>query len=121
MSTLESRIIEIRGALTLQEFAEKLSNLGYKFDKGKLSKYERGVVKPATDYYTAISRLGYNVDWLLTGEGEMYINKCSGDKELKAEIERLKEENTNAKKMLADEISKYIQTTLLKGQKRRKK
>jgi len=106
----------------MKEFAELISGDTLKLESSDISKYELGKVKPSTNfYYALIKKMGINVNWLITGEGEMYINKCSGDKELKAEIERLKDENINAKKILADEIIKYIQTTLLKGQKRRKK
>lgn len=153
MFTLERRIIAVRGELTLQAFAERLSEFGYKFDKGKLSKYERGAVKPATDYYTAVAKIGININWLLTGEGEMYIKQCNedkklkseierlkselknvikdkdkidvqtcgGDEQLKSEIERLKSELENAKKMVGIEAIKYINTTLLKTKKRKKK
>ena len=113
LSTLEERIRRIRGDTTLSQFADKLSSTGYPHDKGKLSKYETGYMKPATDFYTAIAKLGYNINWLLTGEGEIYTGKEDiKSAELKREIVRLKEENESVKKMVGLEAYKYIQSQL---------
>ena len=93
--SLPDRIKIIRGSLTFEKFAEMLTKQGHTFDKGNLSKYEKGKVKPSSDFYSAIAKIGINVNWLLTGEGEMYAKDCTGkkgDSAILRENEKLKEE-----------------------------
>lgn len=78
-NTLSERIKIIRGNNTYDRFAEILSGYGHHFSKGNLSKYEHGIVKPSTDFYSAISKMGYNINWLITGEGKMKNNEETSD------------------------------------------
>lgn len=69
---LGDRIKIIRGNLSLSEFGEKLSmnSKNVIFDKSHLSKYERGLVRPGTDFYIALSETFFiDLNWLLTGKG----------------------------------------------------
>ena len=105
------------------EFAELIG-----ITQQKVSNYENGVVKPTFEVFQLLAAAGFSTNWLLTGEGEMYISQCGGDKELKAEIERLRIENEAVKKMAGLEAIQYIQNSLLNPkntlpgtQKRKKK
>ena len=65
------RLKQIRGNLSYRGFAELLSKYGYSIDAANISKYEKGKVLPGTEFYMAVIRLGYSVNWLLNGIGLM--------------------------------------------------
>lgn len=87
--------------------------------KQKVSNYKNGVVKPNFEVLQKLSEKGVNINWLLTGEGEPYKTDCGGG--TKENIVALKEEIERLKKMVGMEAVKYINSTLLSGQKGRKK
>ena len=123
METFKDRIRKARGGRTMVEFAELIG-----ITQQKVSNYENGVDKPTFEVFQLLAAAGFSTNWLLTGEGEMYISQCGGDKELKAEIERLRIENEAVKKMAGLEAIQYIQNSLLNPkntlpgtQKRKKK
>ena len=98
----------IRGVKTMKEFADIIGAT-----QQKVSNYENGKVKPTYDIFQNMSRAGFNVNWLLTGEGEIYTagisNKAAA---LKEEMAKLKQENEAVKKMAGVEIVKYIEAQL---------
>lgn len=66
--------------LSQEQLAEKLE-CPYQ----TISKYERGLVKPSSDILTKIGEnLGININWLLTGNGSMFLPQKS-DKQQKYE------------------------------------
>lgn len=72
---LGERIKFIRGRLTLAEFGEKLSenSIGAKFDRSNLSRYEKGIVRPGTDFYIALGEVfDIDLNWVLRGKGHQY-------------------------------------------------
>jgi transcriptional regulator with XRE-family HTH domain len=105
MKTFEERIRHIRGTLTMEEFAVFIGAT-----KQKVHNYESGKVKPGFDIFENIAKAGYNVNWLLTGEGEIY-NETENSKavEFVKEITKLKEKNENLKKVYVLETAKYIE------------
>ena len=69
---MKERIKQIRLKLGIQqgEFAEKLNVV-----QQQLSKYERGENKPSAEFLTVLNeKVNVNINWLLTGKGEMFIN-----------------------------------------------
>lgn len=108
MNSFEERIKYVRGSRTMEEFANLIGAT-----KQKIHNYENGKVKPTFDIFEKLSKAGYNTNWLLTGEGEIYTEKEDRKStELKREIVRLKEENETVKKMVGLEAYKYIQSQL---------
>ncbi len=70
--TLGERLKLIRGDRSLEAFGSLISSGDVKFEKSNLSKYERDTVRPTTDFYQALSaKLGININWLLSGKGDM--------------------------------------------------
>lgn len=70
---IKDRIKLLRGNLSHKEFADKI-----KIDNRRISEYESGFVKPTTNFYTAVGKyLNANIYWILTGEGDMYMNNQS--------------------------------------------
>lgn len=58
----------------------------------QLSKYECGFNKPSIEFLIKLSNIfNINIHWLLTGEGQMFINK-SGEFEAKIKIVKLKKD-----------------------------
>lgn len=70
---ISKRFKEIRELKKLSqvEFADLLSVL-----PTTISKYERGEIKPSTDFLANLCRVfNININWLLTGQGEMFLNQ----------------------------------------------
>jgi len=69
-SLAKERIKQLRSALGLsqQEIADKLGIL-----VTTVSKYERGVMTPSTNFYLKLKEMfNVNLNWLIIGEGEMF-------------------------------------------------
>lgn len=61
---------------------------------GVLKKYERGVNVPGGEALGAFSKTGVNINWLLTGEGEMVAkanNQQTSEKELPGDLHEFEE------------------------------
>lgn len=68
METFEDRFKKLRGEMSKVEFAKKIG-----ITKQKVSNYEKGIVKPTYDvFYLLAQKLNVNINWLLTGKGEIY-------------------------------------------------
>lgn len=75
---IAENIIKIRGRLSQTEFAKRLGT-----QKGIVHSWESGKSMPGAHYLAAINRVfGVNVNWLLSGEGEPYIDKESQDRRI---------------------------------------
>ncbi len=73
---IQTRLKQLREALGLNknQLAVKLG-----IDNGNLSRYESGKVKPNSEFYERlVDKFGaVNLSWLISGEGEMFIQKAS--------------------------------------------
>lgn len=73
---IQTRLKHLREALGLNknQLAVKLG-----IDNGNLSRYESGKVKPNSEFYERlVSKFGtVNLSWLISGEGEMFVQKTS--------------------------------------------
>ncbi len=70
---MNNRLKQFRIALKLQqgEFAQKLG-----IYQQQLSKYEGGHNKPSIEFLIKLNEIfNLNIDWLLTGKGNMFINQ----------------------------------------------
>ena len=54
-----------------------------------LGGYERGERIPSIELATRLSKLGVNLNWYVTGEGEMFIKTSTSDSHFKAEVEEI--------------------------------
>lgn len=71
--TLGSRIRQVRGDVSQDEFASRLA-----VHKETLGKYERDKRVPDADFLAQLrDHLGISIDWLVTGQGEMYVGQPS--------------------------------------------
>ncbi|MBS1516348.1 MAG: LexA family transcriptional regulator [Bacteroidetes bacterium] len=73
---IQTRLKQLREALGLNK-NQLAVRLGV--DNGYLSRYENGKVKPNSDFYERLVQKFENVNlsWLISGEGEMFIQKIS--------------------------------------------
>jgi SOS-response transcriptional repressor LexA len=71
---IQTRLKQLREALRLNknQLAMKLG-----IDNGNISRYESGKVKPNSDFYELLVKKfdNVNLSWLISGEGEMFIQK----------------------------------------------
>ncbi|MBP9095167.1 MAG: LexA family transcriptional regulator [Ignavibacteria bacterium] len=76
---IQTRLKQLREALGLNknQLAVKLG-----IDNGNLSRYESGKVKPNSEFYERlVDKFGaVNLSWLISGEGEMFIQKAPAEK-----------------------------------------
>ena len=76
---IQTRLKQLREALGLNknQLAVKLG-----IDNGNLSRYESGKVKPNSEFYERlVDKFGaVNLSWLISGEGEMFIQKAPVEK-----------------------------------------
>jgi len=87
VSTIGENIKLLRNGREYKEFAAWLSPEG-KVDKGNLSKYEKNKIKPTFEFFYAAAKRNINLNWLLTGKGEMYVSDNKND-DLLAQINKL--------------------------------
>jgi len=97
MSRIGERLREIRKQFN--NASQTQFALKFNISQSALSKYEKNLRDLSTEFLIQLRQLGISIDWLLTGEGEMF-SFYQTDKSLKNEIEKLKEENTRLKKAL---------------------
>lgn len=68
MKTIGNRLKEIRGDRTMESFASLLRST-----KQNISRYEKDFVLPGVEFLTNLSKAeNININWLLTGEGNMH-------------------------------------------------
>lgn len=115
MKDISNRLITLRNNKTQTEFAKDLG-----IDQTYISRYERGFVKPTTEFYLLLNkRLDVNINWLLTGEGPMYI-ESSSTKSADNYINRIKELETQLTN-LRSSMQLVLNETWDKSEKRKSK
>ena len=72
MSEFSLRLKLLMGGKTQKQFAESIGD-----DQEKLSKYLNDVQQPGFVFLQRMSQAGYNVNWLLTGKGGMYLSDAA--------------------------------------------
>jgi transcriptional regulator with XRE-family HTH domain len=101
METFKERIKYLRGEKTQSEFAAIIGAT-----KQKISNYEAGIIKPSFEILEQIAeKLNVNINWLLTGKGNIKVVVSSEDDSCER-IKELEEE----RRLLLD---KFSQITLL--------
>lgn len=72
------RLVKSRKYLKLNQrsFAERVG-----VDQGRVSQWENGKSLPSSSALTEMARLGININWLLTGDGNMMVETQSYKKE----------------------------------------
>jgi len=81
------RLHEVRKflQLTQNELAKKLE-----INARAYLNYEQGTNKPTFDLLTKLYKTyNVNLNWLIVGEGEMFIKTSTSDSHLKAEVEEI--------------------------------
>lgn len=69
------KLIRLKLGMNQGEFARKINIV-----QQQLSKYERGENKPSSDFLAMLaSKTDTNINWLLTGIGEMFVNSQSSN------------------------------------------
>lgn len=101
MTLLGRNISVVRNGREYREFAEWLSTEG-KIDPGNISKYEKNKVKPSYEFFLALTKRNINLNWLLTGEGEMYMNNKT-DSELAKTVRQL-QDSLSEKNQIIEQI-----------------
>ncbi len=79
---MDTRIKRIRTELGFQQgdFARQMG-----IHQQQLSKYERGENKPSAEFFTKlVEKFNININWLLTGNGEMFGCNCAENKNIDA-------------------------------------
>lgn len=69
------RIAKIRGRKSAAEFAESIG-----IHKNTLGRYERGETSVNGDFIQALVDLGYNANWILTGEGPQTLKQLKTER-----------------------------------------
>ena len=72
MNTVAERLCYLRGLLGLSQI-EVATRFGIPYNTYR--KYEHGPSKPGADAIEGIARAGINTNWLLTGEGPIYLSE----------------------------------------------
>lgn len=99
---MNTRIRQIRQTqkLTQQDFADSLDVL-----ISTISKYERGKVRPTTEFFNKlVEQYSVNLNWLVTGNGPMYMASESDLKPLQIRIEKAFNLNEDEADLLIDEL-----------------
>lgn len=100
------RLVREKEGLSQKAFAEKCGDV----PSTTISKYEQGLIKPSAEILSKMGYVGININWLLTGEGEMMRGKGEAESVTTEAIEALSENRMLEKivLMLAD-MSEEVQ------------
>lgn len=82
------KLVREKQKLSQKAFAEKCGNV----PSTTISKYEQGVIKPSAEILSKMSYMGININWLLTGEGEMTRGKSEAKEVASEAVEALSED-----------------------------
>lgn len=97
------KLIRQHFRLTQAEFAQR-----YNIKQQSISKYEKGTLSIPDDLKINLLKNGVNIHWLLTGEGEMFVNSAQGladpgvENCRDCELEELKKSITTLEKECAE-------------------
>lgn len=105
--SVSKRIAILRGQKTLTDFARE-----HQTTPQNIHRYERGR-SPSADFLTSLASKGININWILTGEGTIYIKKQkdSSIALLSSELEKVPEEFREALRVTVQEASQPPRTT----------
>lgn len=81
------------------------------FNKAYIQKYETGAVKPTTEFYNAIAqKLNVNLNWFISGIGEIYYSGKTPQTLLNENMELRKElqQKDIIIETVKDTVSKYL-------------
>lgn len=96
---LVRRLTTLKGSKSIKEFAAFLGS-EYRI----VAQYFSGDRRPGIDFLFALAERGVNVNWLLIGEGEMYVEKKEArvPAELQAYLKELEEEGVDVVQLVAE-------------------
>ena len=105
--SVSKRIAILRGQKTLTEFARE-----HQTTPQNIHRYERGR-SPSADFLTSLASKGININWVLTGEGAIYVKKqkASSIALLSSELEKVPEEFREALRVTVQEADLPPRTT----------
>ncbi len=105
--SVSKRIVILRGQKTLTEFARE-----HQTTPQNIHRYERGR-SPSADFLTSLASKGVNINWVLTGEGAIYVKKqkASSIALLASELEKMPEEFKEALRVTVQEAGPPPRTT----------
>ena len=100
------KLVREQQKLSQKAFAEKCGDI----PSTTISKYEQGLIKPSAEILSKMGYIGININWLLTGEGEMMRGKGEAEEVVSEAVEALSENRMLEKivLMLAD-MSEEVQ------------
>jgi transcriptional regulator with XRE-family HTH domain len=103
------RLVKSRKYLKLNQrsFAKRVG-----VDQGRVSQWENGKSLPSSSALTEIVRLGININWLLTGDGNMMAETQSYEKEGEIFSEELIKE---MEKIIDRKINERLSSLLKSG------
>ena len=86
--SVAKRIALLRGQKTLTQFAKE-----HQTTPQNIHRYEKGR-NPSADFLTSLASKGININWVLTGQGAIYVKKQKASRStlLASELEQLPEE-----------------------------
>ncbi len=105
--SVSKRIAILRGQKTLTKFARE-----HQTTPQNIHRYERGR-SPSADFLTSLASKGININWVLTGEGAIYVKKQKANSIalLSSELEKVPEEFREALRVTVQEASLPPRTT----------
>lgn len=101
MDSLPKRLSHIRGKRSKTEFAKHLG-----VSKVYITRYENGEVKPSFDFLKILTeKENININWLLTGEGDIFFSRTTNQELLKENI-NLKDKIKKINTAIYDQVTK---------------
>ncbi len=71
-TTIGGRLLAVRGARSQMAFAKELG-----VHKNTLGSYERGERTPDVSFLQRLAKQGFDMNWFVTGDGDMWLSKAS--------------------------------------------
>ena len=109
---MKNRLKQLRAALDMQQgdFANKIGIL-----QQQLSKYERGENKPSAEFFIKLyEKVNVNINWLLTGNGKMFVNNENNSDSTTIEIKHYENPNFISKIDKTNILSIWLDSTLVR-------
>jgi transcriptional regulator with XRE-family HTH domain len=101
METFTQRLSLLRGNSSQIEFAKFLG-----IEQTYISRYELGKVKPTSEFLSLlVEKTNVNLNWLLTGKGDMYITSNETKSELLKEIAELKRDKRRINETILSQVA----------------
>jgi len=101
MDNLPKRLSLIRGGRKQKAFADSLG-----VNQNYISRYEAGKIKPSFEFLKSVAeKENININWLLTGKGEMYLSENKSKSELIKEIAELKRDRQKVNDAIVSQVT----------------